>query len=221
MDTPLQHTQQSDFDSVDKFEKEILKFYRENNLRNWAWHSKELKEMLFERQERLDNSFVWTPETVQRLVKINDKMQDCFDKLLIEQIQVHDNLTKRLTDKDEKFLNDFNLEVRVVPFVYSLDEEGETLENDGIFEILCELVKPISLQFKGAGIKSGEIYFDRSLNWNQATPAFRCKELENVYIGYHLHELSDHCHWAIPDILCINEICGEVVIEHQHIVENI
>ncbi|MDR0412934.1 MAG: hypothetical protein LBH61_03925 [Dysgonamonadaceae bacterium] len=208
-------------DRIEELDKKILKFYSKNNQHHWAWHSKELKEMLFERRKHLDDSFVWTPEAVQRFVMINDKIQDCFDKLLVEQIQVHSNLTKRLADKDEKFLNDFNLDVRVVPFVVSLDEKGDEMENDGIFEVLFELVKPISLKFIGAGIESGEIYFDRSLNWNIATPAFRCKELENVYIGYHLHELSDHCYWAITDILCINEIWGEVVIEYQHFVENI
>ena len=223
MDISLQHSQQSELDPIVDLEEKILEFYSKNNRygRNWAWFSEELKEMLWERRKHLNDSFVWTPEAVQRFVKINDKMQDCFDKLLIEQIQVHDNLTKRLTDKDEKFLNDFNLDVRIRPFVYSLDEEGETLENDGIFEVLFDLVEPCSLQFGGWGIESGEIYFDRSLNWNHATPAFRCKELKNVYIGYHLHELSDHCYWAISDILCINEIWGEVVIEHQHFVENI
>ena len=59
MDTQLQHTQQSDFDSVDKLEKEILELYSKNDrhYRNWAWHSLELKKMLWERQNRLDKSF--------------------------------------------------------------------------------------------------------------------------------------------------------------------
>ena len=226
MNIPLQHSQQSELDPIVDLEKNILKFYsktnweRHNCRHDWAWFSDELKKMLWERQKRLDDSFVWTPEAVERFVSINDKIQDCFDKLYVEQIQVHDNIEKRLADKNETFLNNFNLDLRVVPFVCSLNKDGDVVENDGIFEILCNLTKPISLQFMGIEREErDDIHFDRSLNWNHATPAFRCKELEDVYIGYHLHELSDDCYWAISDILCINRIWGEVIIDYQRGIE--
>lgn len=197
--------------------EKICEFYRDicKDSRN---RKRNLQQMLFERQQELDDAFIWTPRKVSRLVCIGKKVEKCLEKMWDEVLRVREVSFGRMRRGGEVFLHDFEIRARIVPFIYSTNENGEWIENEGIFEILCDW----AMDFALIGFANdSSLYFDRSLNWNSATPAFRCDELKGVYINYALHELSDHCYWSISDILSIDELWGEVVVTHQHFVGTI
>jgi hypothetical protein len=180
---------------------------------------KMLDEILMLRARKLNTNFTWTPENIDRLLTINDKLMEVCEKTYEEAKSVVSGLEKRIQNNDP-FLKDYEVELEVSPYIYSpVDEPVEGMDSR-FFLVLSE---PLGLTAINDHISHFTpcnhnnpipLYIDKTKNWNIE---YFDEAFSNYYIGYAIHALLDH-HWSFSDILGIKYIWGNVKIEHQHFI---
>jgi len=62
--------------------------------------NEKLEEYLSERQNKMNENFEWTPENIDKLLALNNKLTTCFEKLVKEATPIVKALQKRLDEKD-------------------------------------------------------------------------------------------------------------------------
>jgi hypothetical protein len=176
----------------------------------------ELDVYLETRQRKINKTFEWTPENMEKLLQLNQKLINCFEKLKKEAKPVVEALQKRVDEKDD-FLHDFEIEARVRVFILVPDEDGELDEpENGIERVLHDSMPEFVLS---VGVNSIEllndiIYLEKDVNWNIFAP-FKEKFSEH-FISYAIHDLYDHTYLSLPDILRINQLWTELEITLQN-----
>jgi hypothetical protein len=177
-----------------------------------------LEAALIQRSYKLNETFEWTVENKERLLLLNTKLMDCFEKLKTETTKACLILQKRVDTSDD-FLQDFEIEAFVRP-------QFSDAEDDSIEKILEETWNEIYLNFHFPSATESienalddNIHFSRDLNWNIATPQLQ-GHFEEHYISYGIHELFDHTKsWSNSDILKINTLMAEYRVIYQHFTE--
>ena len=158
--------------SVEQLEDIIMRLYRHGRgcFRLEKKEKDELKEALLERQYKINRTFEWTPENREKLLHLNQKMIECWEKLDAEARQTRKTLQKRLDDSDG-FLHDFEMEVAVSSLIYVPGDDGKYYEaEDCIEEVLIHSID--SLGYGGVNQvmysdDDDEIkYLCREHNWN-------------------------------------------------------
>jgi hypothetical protein len=156
--------------TVEQLDTIIQEIYRIGESHKRA--SVKLREYLGIRKYKLNKAFEWTPENMEKFISINQKLNDCWEKLYIEAQSIFKTLNKRVEENDD-FLHDFEIEARVNPFIYVPDEDGDMIEvQDCVEEVLIDLVHD-DLTINRADFKGGEEYcwyLDREQNWNDTPP---------------------------------------------------
>jgi hypothetical protein len=177
-----------------------------------------LNAALIQRRRKLNETFQWTAENKERLLLLNTKLMDCFEKLKTEITKESQHLQKRLNTTGD-FLQDFYIEAFVRP-------QFSDAEDDSIEKILAGtwnerwlnpylFLIPESIE----NDLDDNIYFDRNLNWNIETPQLQ-GHFEEHYISYGIHALFDHIKsWSNSDILKINTLMAEYRVSYQHFTE--
>jgi hypothetical protein len=212
---------------LEKLEEMIIKHCKSINIsRFWniEHEDPELSDYLYTRQNKMNKAFEWTPENMEKLLRLNQKLIDCFEKIRAEAEQIIKTLKKRIDDKDP-FLHDYEIEGRVIPFILVPDENGQLSEPDeGIERVLMDSFhNDIDLHIHLNEMEHLDldrfIYLNKEQNWNDDW-RFEGKFSEH-FISQAIHELYDHSYLSFSDILRINELWAEVDIRHQHFAENI
>jgi len=164
------------------------------------------------RQWKINETFEWTPENREKLLHLNQKLMNCFEKLRNEAIPIVAVLEKRLDDKDA-FLHDYEIEGTVKPFILTADNEEPC---DGIDNILHEIWDDWALKIDLRTQKwfNDNLYLTKDLNWN--IDRHLKGQFDEHYISYAIHILHDHTCWSLPDILKINHLWSELKIWHQN-----
>ena len=179
---------------------------------------RKLESLLHARQHKLNAAFEWTPENTEKILALDKRMIECFEKLRAEAIPLLDEFQKRIKNKDA-FLQDFELNAKVTPFILIPDENGELEEPDaGIERVLMDWIPEHALSFSRRTIND-TLYLDREQNWHD-DPVFEGK-FEGRHISQAMHELYDHTYLSFPDILRINYLWAELIVRRQHFVETI
>jgi hypothetical protein len=187
----------------------------EKDLREW---------MLEERQKRMNQQFVYTPEHIRQMVKLNEIVTDALEMMCREAEKELLQMQKRKR-KNDPFLHDYGVECKLTPYIYVKDEEsGDMCEPDeGIDALLIETLPEYVLWwFEGDTSERlrDRLYFSEDLNWNECD-GFSNGELSDYYINYAMHELFHHTYFSLSDILRINWLWAEVQPLRQHFIENI
>lgn len=218
---------------VEKFEKKVETFSVEelNNfilLRYWEKErviDKEIIEYLKIRQRKLNETFEWTAENREKLLRLNEKYIACWEKLRAEALCLVQDLKKRI-DKNDSFLHDFEIEAKVTSNIYAPDEDGDMCSmEDCIEEVLfIALGKKYFSTENWAFINSIDcldnnnlLYLNPEQNWSKSH-CFK-GHFDNDFISQAIHDLYDHTCLSFPDILRINSLWAELQILHQHITE--
>ena len=181
--------------------------------------NEKLEEYLSERQSKMNENFEWTPENIDKLLALNNKLTTCFEKLVKEATPIFKALQKRLDEKDA-FLHDFEIEAKIKPFILVPDEDGTLCEPDsGIELILMENLPEhiLNINLKSDIIEdrlTDNIHFSKKLNWNNSR--LFGGNFDDHYICYAIHELCDHTFWSFSDILKINHLWSEVKVLFQN-----
>jgi hypothetical protein len=178
----------------------------------YAKRDDKLEELLYERQHKINKSFEWTPQNMEKLLHLDQKVMNCFEKMRNEAMPpLIKALEKYSDDKDG-----FEIKAMVTPFILVPDEDGELSEpEDGIESILHEMLDDYILKFnlkiKG---KRKNLHLEKDLNWN--IDSCLQGKLAEHYISYAIHQLVDHSCWSLADILRINHLGATMHIEHQN-----
>jgi hypothetical protein len=202
--------------SVETLESLAIEIYK-NDLKGEtsARDFKILREILMKRAHELNKNYTWTPENIDRILKINDKLTEACEKVYTEAKLVVSGLEKRIQDNDP-FLKDYEVEIELDPYMYEPHDETDD-------EFAYVLSEPIGLTAINDHFSHSDsynqndeipLYIDKSKNWNIE---YFDETFNNYYIGYAIHALLDW-HWSFSDILRIKTIWGNVKIEHQHFI---
>jgi hypothetical protein len=204
--------------SVETLESLAVEIYKNDYFRSTNSHDRKILDaILEERADKLNKNFTWTPDNIDRLLKINDKLMEVFEKAYQEAKSVVSGLYKRMQENDP-FLKDYEVDIELSPYMSDYESDEET-NNDFDF-VLSEPIGLVPISDSLGHYATFEpnsgppIYLDKSMNWN--TEYFD-EAFSNYYIGYSIHALLDS-NWSFPDILRIKTIWGDVKIEHQYFI---
>jgi hypothetical protein len=197
-----------------------------------------LKNVMSVRKRKLNRAFVYTAENKARLLRVNARLMDAFEKADIEKQRVVNNLQQRLDGNDE-FLHDFEVEVKITPY---FNENCFDINNDDnygftILSVLNAILPDYILGYYQDDdvtdvtddtddtdvtddYPNVPIYFIKELNWNECC-GLSHGELAEEYISYGIHELYDSTEWSLQDILNIDNFWVEVKVWHQHFEKNV
>ncbi|MDR0829931.1 MAG: hypothetical protein LBN95_07460 [Prevotellaceae bacterium] len=182
----------------------------------------ELEAALRVRCWKLNNAFEWTPENKEKLLQLDAKLIECFEKFKAEASTLYYTLLQRIENNDH-FLHDFMIEARVIPFVFEQDYEGEiTLDSvNEIYGVLSEeLNNSVNLSFsiyRESPDETEILYLNREQNWN--TDHWFKGQFDEHFISQAIHDLYDHTDWSFPDILQINYLDVNLNVNYEHFVE--
>jgi hypothetical protein len=175
-----------------------------------------LADILYVRQEKLNDAFVFTPENIEKILWIDRQLKDRINKLQQEGERIVRRLEREIKKKNSLF-NDYEIMVLVFPKILEWSEEEQSMiePEDRIHELLeCNSHHDTHIEFDPS--YKHNCYFDEEkLNWNNMIGA-RNGEFEGHHIGYAMHELYDHTLWSLPDIVKINEFWYDIRVEYQH-----
>ncbi|MDR2970604.1 MAG: hypothetical protein LBU83_01555 [Bacteroidales bacterium] len=175
-----------------------------------------LNVLLRERKRCLNEKFIWTDEARERILKLNQKIFDC-EKLLYEEYDARKKELDERINANDKFLTDYNIDMKINLQIFLLDEDGEWTEpSHGIYSVLNDLMR------KEAETIATINYFEdkEMLNWNQ-TIGSASEYFKDDFIHYAFHVLYSHLNLAWEDILKINWLDTEVCIDYQNLPQEI
>ena len=201
--------------SVEELDNFILSCYREKG----KSIDDEIIAYLKIRKRKLDKTFEWTAENREKLLRLNKKYIDCWEKLCAEARPLLQSLQKRI-DENDSFLHDFGIDAKVD--AYMTDENGEV--EDCIEEIVfgalredCFFYTDNHASFYWEGCINEALYLNPELNCN-IDPCFQ-GIFDNEFISHAIHDLYDHTCLSFHDMLKINRLWAELQVVHQHFVE--
>jgi hypothetical protein len=174
------------------------------------------EDCLYVRRDALNEKFVWTKEAREAILKLNRKIFAC-EKLLYKEFDAREKNLKERETGDDKFLTDYNNEMRIRLKILRPDKNGQWVEPPrGIYAVLNERIEidHIASMNHRRLRRRGE----KLLNWNtmlgSAFPHFK-----DDFIHYAFHSLYDHSLLAWEDVLKINSISTEVEVDYQRLTD--
>ena len=164
-----------------------------------------LSEMLSERWYRLNESFVWTPESARKVIELNNGMLERYREAYNELVRVAAEYEERFRSGDMNY-RDYTIDV---DFWYDAPESQDKEENE-----LWDNMRDTSIFWgpnlrarseergKGLGIEP----FEEALHindpdWDSRNEhPFNTKEFEGTYIYYFMHDIFTHnCTYTMQD----------------------
>ena len=171
--------------------------------------------ILIERKRKLDLVFEWTQANRERLLLVNDKLAQTFQKAYDEALSLANSLELEIANGG-KFLSDYAIDINMTPYF-----NWDKLDWAASIEfVLSEPLSPFPLFHEcvadhEAYGKTRELpcLIDRSLNWNIEA---LYEVFQDDYIGYGIYYLMDSCRWSFIDIVGIDFISVSVDVSKQH-----
>jgi len=168
--------------------------------------------LLSERQKCLNEKFIWTNEAREGILKLNQKIFDC-EKLLYEEYNARKKELDERINANDKFLTDYNIDMKINLQIFLLDEDGEWTEpSDGIYSVLNNLMCKEAETI--ATLNYDDKNDEKLLNWNQMIGS-ASEYFKDDFIHYAFHALYSHLNLAWEDILKINWLDTEVCVDYQ------
>ena len=196
-----------------RLEKQIIKtaHYIEGRgvfppFREWdSERKKELKALLLQRSDLLNEMFECTPKEVEEFAQVNTLLNDLTKKMHANALSLYRALLKEGYDPD--FDDDIVID-GTLQFVFS-DEGSYYCREDAD-------PNPYGSRFAPM-LDILDDFLDDGASWNEV-PLNRA-EFKEINICHAVHDLICHKNYSIPDLLCMNDFWVEVNILHQHIVD--
>lgn len=199
---------------IPKLEKETIRLYK-IYLHRCAWGSERLaqdkiKLCLNERKRRLNNDFTFTPENVNQIRQIVEKLKIATQKLFDKTIEINEQMRGMLQSSDA-FLHDFRIEA-------TLTVKWEETDNV-IDEILDEFSGLPLRQFNAnsSNDDTAETIADKldASNWNDeelSSPVLS----EIPYFPYAAHSLFCHSFYSYSDCIAIKAFRNEINVQWEN-----
>jgi len=186
-----------------------------------------LKDILYVRKNKMNVNFSWNDNYKKQLLELNNKLLNGFS-IAYKEAKAHFQVLKERIISNEPYLNGFNIEIKLKPFILVPNEDEYFLEErrKGIYYILYNLL-PESLWSSTVAYEQeldkffSEKYENNGENFN--TSEYLEKGIfDDSFICWAMNELfifNEILSWY--DILKINEIWTEVHVNYQHFLDNI
>jgi hypothetical protein len=182
----------------------------------------ELETALSIRRWKLNQTIEWTAENKEKLLCLNAKLINCFEKLKAEACVLCETLLCRRRDMNDGFLHDFEIEAKVKPSVFAKINGINTYEFESeIYDVLDDKWNDlVNLRFSINNEDPDEreiLYLNRKQNWN--IEHWFKGQFDEHFISQGIHDLYDHTNWSFHDILKINYLDARLMVDYQHFVE--
>lgn len=231
---------------VQKVEEKILAITGDNVEYNMEWtrsqrKCEQVERLIWKRKHLLDKMFVATPEEVERMEQVNNRLYDLTQKMYArtealyrkmatatydpesdDDVEVEGTLTFSANGhssllpmaNDNYYGSNFYEMLCIIAWLYTCD----VLDLEAIEQCRCYLY-PSDYRPE---MSSKELGLTDELNdgttwYEPVQPA--ADKLSHLCICHAIHDLSDHKPYSIPDILRMNDFWVEVTVKHQLIVE--
>jgi len=182
------------------------------------------KAYLQKRKELLDTSFKFTPENIEKLIRVNQILTENSQKVLAQAKKLYDQLQAQTCD----FTQDFEIEgtVRVSyngdSSLIDFDPEKEEICGESKYSHIAEIIDSTM-----ADCYFKNLYY---CHYNDNSKPNMCEEkdifwafsldtvplIEGVSFCSAFHNLADHTLYALQDIVRINDFWNEVKVRYQN-----
>lgn len=177
-----------------------------------------VKDILRVRKKKIDKSFAWSEESMQKFIKINDELTKTFETAYNEALASARKLEERINNNDP-LIKSYEIDILIEPYAWleNQDKDGYTFTH-----VLCEPLNDYQSIKDGFDYLNFEryeerrllpIYLDKSMNWNNA-PQIKGVFPDDVYIGYCIYQLFDGI-WSLTDIENIYTILAEIKVTQE------
>lgn len=180
----------------------------------------EVKSLLRERREILNEMFQPTEDNLALFRKINDELY-CLTMALNERVKKFVGKKDILLDSPD-FDDDYELE-GTLKFVFNDETSICQLPDDDFYgSNFPVMIKTLYEVYSHSGIESISTInehcgpLDDGVSWYEY-PFNRSPEFKDFIIGYAVHDLTDHKLYSIPDLLHLNDFWSEVEFKAQSI----
>lgn len=178
----------------------------------------EVKGLLTRRKNLLNLMFMPSDENMSRFKEINALLEARCRQLRERMLKLNKSLP---LVRDSDFDDDYELEGEL-RFCYNDENSVLKLDDDHYGSDFCRMIDIIHTCNYGTywecieRISSDSHILDDGVSWNE--PPFHGRpEFDDVIICHAMHNLSDHMHYSIPDILRLNDFWTEVHLTFQNI----
>jgi len=196
-------------------EKETIRLYK-IYLHRCAWGSERLaqdkiKLCLNERKRRLNKDFIFTPENVNQIRQIVDKLIIATQKLFDKTIEINEQMRGVLQSSDD-FLHEFRIEATLTVNWEETDNViGEIL--DEFEDLPLRQVNANSSNYDTADTITDKL--DTS-SWNEEE--LSAPELSEIpYFPYAAHSLFCHSFYSYSDCIAIKAFRNEINVQWENI----
>ena len=180
----------------------------------------EVKSLLRERREILNEMFQPTEDNLALFRKVNDELY-CLTMALNERVKKFVGKKDILLDSPD-FDDDYELE-GTLKFVFNDETSICQLPDDDFYgSNFPVMIKTLYEVYSHSGIESISTInehcgpLDDGVSWYEY-PFNRFPEFKDFIIGYAVHDLTDHKLSSIPDLLHLNDFWSEVEFKAQSI----
>ena len=217
--------------SIKEVERRMVKVYKEYGAEDISHYAAECIETLkVERWALMRRNFKWTDENVARLEVVNEQLKAALLDMRRKTIEVYESLNSwRTPDKI--------LDVSGTLWVESMIFEGwetDTEIQDLLWDIMTYppycgglyeyngISHPYNLDYDstyshnsdGYRTENDMLYLsDAPDNWNELMNRERT---DHLHLVYGIHNLYEHCHWSLQDLLGIRSYKIKIEIEQRN-----
>ena len=210
---------------VRKLEERIVELYEKGA--NDDKTSDEIESLLMERWRLMHRSIVWDEDFIAKLVAMNEKMKQALIDMRNLALNTYTHLLTNCPDEKE-----FDVTGRL--FVDDLEMEGwecgshmsdylseilQTPEYAGLYrygvahEVIFESAdRPYGINENNTEMNM--LYMaELPENWNEHMDR---EKTANLNIIYGVHNMIDHCHWTLQDLINVKSYKSKIEVEYRN-----
>lgn len=229
----INELKQQPLDNVRDVERRMVKVYQEFHREDMRYYAAEyIDELKLERWSMMWDSFEWTNENIKRLEVANEQLKTAMLDMRRQTIETFEALREWCTpDKD--------LYVRGTLWVDDMTFEGWEEDEDMqsyLYDIMTSrhygnfYVNSVGMSYdlrhdemltntsEDYETENSLLYLSDSNsqnpvdNWNEQMPH---DKTEHLHLVYAIHNLYEHCHWTLQDILGIHSYSTKIEIDYS------
>ena len=210
---------------VRKLEERIVKLYEKGAIDDKT--SDEIESLLMERWRLMHRSIVWDDDFIAKLVAMNEKMKQALIDMRNLALNTYTHLLTNCPDEKEfdvtgrLFVDDMEMEGWKYGIHMSdyLSEILQTPEYSGLYRygVAHEVIFESSDRPYGINENNTEMNMlymaELPENWNEHMDR---EKTANLNIIYGVHNMIDHCHWTLQDLINVKSYKSKIEVEYRN-----
>lgn len=210
---------------VRDIEKCIVKLYEKGAIDDKT--SDEIESLLMERWRLMHRSIVWDDDFIAKLVAMNEKMKQALIDMRNLTLDTYTHLLTNCPDEKEfdvtgrLFVDDMEMEGWKYGIHMSdyLSEILQTPEYSSLYrygvahEVIFESAdRPYGISENNTEMNM--LYMaELPENWNEHMDR---EKTANLNIIYGVHNMIDHCHWTLQDLINVKSYKSKIEVEYRN-----